>query len=82
VFRKADGGGGVSGTIVFLLSRMSDVVRRCAEPAVSKFDLPDLVETIREGLHDPDLTVWIASRCSGVKFTVSPEGTRRDREAR
>jgi hypothetical protein len=57
--------------IACLLSRKSHLVRRCAVSAVSEVDPLNLVETVREGLHDPDLTVWIANHFSGVTFTTS-----------
>ena len=47
---------------------------------MSEIDLLDLVESIREGLLDPDLTVWIANRSSGDTFTVTPENIPRDME--
>ena len=42
----------------------------------------DLVETIREGLLDPDLTVRFAHRSFGDTFTVTPKDTPRDKEGR
>ena len=48
------------------------------------FDLLDLAETIREGLFvfEPDLTVRFGRRSFGDTFTVTPEDTPRDKEAR
>ena len=40
----------------------------------------DLVETIREGLLDPDLRVRFANRSFGDAFTVTPEDTPRAKE--
>ena len=40
----------------------------------------DLVETVREGLLDPDLTVRIANHSAGDTFTAAPKDTPRDKE--
>ena len=40
----------------------------------------DLVETVREGLLDPDLTVRVASHSAGATFTAAPKDTPRDKE--
>ena len=67
---------GSSGKIVFLLSRMSPVIRRCAGAvAVREVDPLDLVETIREGLLvlDSDLTIRFANRSFCDTFAVAPE---------
>jgi hypothetical protein len=49
---------------------------------VSEVDPLDLVDTIREGLLDPDLTVRFANRSVDDTFTVTPEDTPRDKEGR
>ena len=67
---------GSSGKIVFLLSRMSPVIRRCAGAvAVREVDPRDLVETLREGLLvlDSDLTIRFANRSFCDTFAVAPE---------
>jgi hypothetical protein len=43
---------------------------------------PDLVETIREGMLDPDLTVRFAHRSFSDTFTLTPEDPSRDKEGR
>src|ERR1019366_10623204 len=62
--------------IVFLLSRMSPVIRKCAG-AVAMLDVNplDIVETIREGVLvlEPDLTVLFANRSFCHTFAVAPE---------
>jgi hypothetical protein len=40
---------------------------------VSEVDPLDLVETIREGRLDPDLTVRIANYSAGDTFTATPK---------
>ena len=40
----------------------------------------DLVETVREGQLDPDLTVGIANYSAGDTFTAAPTDTPRDKE--
>ena len=40
----------------------------------------DLVETVREGQLDPDLTVRIANCSAGDTFTAAPKDTPRDKE--
>ena len=40
----------------------------------------DLIETIREGLLDPGLTVRAAHRCFGDTFTVTRKDITRDKE--
>jgi hypothetical protein len=45
-------------------------------------DPPDLVETSREGLLDPDLTARFAHRSFGGAFTVTPKDTPREKEGR
>jgi len=65
--------------MVFLLSG-SPSSEDAQEPAVSKDSPLDLVDTTREGLLDPSLTVRIASRSFGDTFTVIPEDTPRDQE--
>jgi len=51
---------------------------------VSEVDGLDLVDTIRAGLllREPDLTARFANRSFGDTFTVAPEDTPRDKEAR
>jgi hypothetical protein len=39
----------------------------------------DLVETIREGLLDPDLTVRISNHSAGDTLTATPKDTPRDK---
>jgi hypothetical protein len=58
---------GFSSRIVFLLTRPSPAIRRCAGTAVGEVDPLDLVETIREGVLvlDPDRTVRFAHRSFG-----------------
>src|ERR1019366_1665438 len=62
--------------IVFLLSMMSPVIRKCAG-AVAMLDVNplDIVETIREGVLvlEPDLTVLFANRSFCHTFAVAPE---------
>ena len=47
---------------------------------MSKDSPLDLVDTTREGLLDPSLTVRIANRSFDDTFTVTPEDTPRDQE--
>ena len=70
---------GFSSRIVFLLTRPSPAIRRCAGTAVCEVDPLDLVETIREGVLvlDPDRTVRFAHRSFG-EFTS--KDTPRDKE--
>ena len=70
---------GFSSRIVFLLTRPSPALRRCAGTAVREVDPLDLVETIREGVLvlDPDRTVRFAHRSFG-EFTS--KDTPRDKE--
>jgi hypothetical protein len=42
----------------------------------------DLVETIRAGLRETDLTAWFANRSFGETFTVIPKDFPRDKEGR
>jgi hypothetical protein len=49
------------------------------EPAVYEIDPLDLIETIREGVLNPDLTVRFAHCSFGDKFTVTPKDTPRDK---
>ena len=46
---------------------------------MSEVDPLDLIETIREGLFEPDLAAQIAQRSSGNTLTVVPENTLRDK---
>jgi hypothetical protein len=48
--------------------------------AASEVDPLDLVETIREGLLDPGLTVRIANHSAGDTFTATLKDTPRDKE--
>src|ERR1700730_4621517 len=67
-----------SSKIVFLLSGMSPVIRRCAGAAAMRDVNPlDLVETVREGLLvlEPDLTISFANRSFYNTFEVMPEDT-------
>jgi hypothetical protein len=70
---------GLSSRIVFLLTRPSFAIRRCAGTAVCEVDPLDLVETIREGVLvlDPDRTDRFAHRSFG-EFTS--RDTPRDKE--
>ena len=65
--------------MVFLLSgsRSSEDTQ---ESAVCKGSPLDLVDPIREGLLDPNLTIWIANRSCDDTFTVTPEDTPCDQE--
>ena len=65
--------------MVFLLSG-NPSSKDAQESAVSKGSPLDLVDTTREGLLDPNLTVRIASRSFDDTFTVTPKDTPRDQE--
>jgi PAS domain S-box-containing protein len=67
---------GSSGKILFLLPRLSPLIKGCAGAvAVREVDPWDLVETVREGLVvlDSDLTIRFANRSFCHTFAVTPE---------
>jgi hypothetical protein len=47
---------------------------------VSEVARLELVERVREGLLDPDLTVRIANHSAGDTFTAAPKDTPRDKQ--